>query len=114
MSDDLEESTPAPTIPKLLSREQAAEYIQSIIGIRTTTTMLANWASNNSGPKYKIWRGRGTGRGGRGRYAVYEQANLDSWIESNLIEPTNQGRAGSKKSRKTSSDSDTESLQTIL
>ncbi len=71
-----------------LNREQAAAYISQRVGVRITSTILANRASLGTGPSYRIWNGRGSGRGGRGRYAVYKPADLDLWIEANLHDPS--------------------------
>ena len=82
-------STPPPSVqPTWLNREQAADYIARRVGVPITATVLANKASEGNGPVYRIWGGKGgTGRGGRGRYAVYRPADLDAWIETQFHDP---------------------------
>lgn len=80
--------SPSTITPAWLNREQAAAYITRRVGILVTATILANKASVGNGPAYRIWGGKGgTGRGGRGRFAVYRPADLDAWIETQFHEP---------------------------
>ncbi len=81
-------SSSPPTQSVWLSREQAAAYISHRVGVPITATVLANKASTGDGPPYRIWGGKGgLGRGGRGRYAVYRPADLDTWIETQFHDP---------------------------
>jgi hypothetical protein len=71
-----------------LNRQQAAAYISARVGVPFSVSLLANRASIGDGPPYRIWGGKGsTGRGGRGRYAVYRPADLDAWIETQFHDP---------------------------
>lgn len=77
-----------PALAEWLNREQAAEYICQRTGVRMTAGILANRAHMGDGPAYRIWRGRGVARGGRGRFAVYQRDELDRWIAAQLCEPS--------------------------
>lgn len=72
---------------QLLNREQAAAYLTERLPFTVSSTILANVASRGCGPAYRIWNGRGSGRGGRGRFAVYRPTDLDAWIEKQLYDP---------------------------
>jgi hypothetical protein len=72
---------------KWLNREQAAAYISRQVGVPMTATILANRASRGDGPPYRIWAGKGSLKGGSGRYAVYRPADLDAWIETQFRDP---------------------------
>lgn len=51
------------------SRQQAAEYLQNIHGLRCSVKTLANHASLRKGPRF-YWTGR---------YPVYLKTELDRW-----------------------------------
>jgi len=58
---------------KLLTRNQAAEYLKSL-GLRSSRMTLARQAMTGEGAKYVLI----------GRTAYYQQEWLDEWLESQL------------------------------
>lgn len=75
----------------VLTREQAAAYVNERLGFEAiTSTALANKASTGGGPRYRIWGRKTPGRGGRGRFAVYTAADLDEWIAEQFHDPQEQ------------------------
>lgn len=52
------------------SRQQAAEYLQNIYGLRCSVKTLANHASLGKGPRF-YWIGR---------YPIYSKAEIDRWV----------------------------------
>lgn len=77
----------APATSDYLTREQAASYIQSRIGVPMTASKLASRAHEGNGPPYKMWGGSPGARGGRGRVAIYRACDLDTWIASMFSDP---------------------------
>jgi len=70
--------------PANLRRGPAAEYISNRVGIPYSADALALAARRGTGPPYKLWR---SVKGGRGRFALYNIADLDAWIAEQLISP---------------------------
>lgn len=77
------EPLPNPPVPEYLRREMAAQYISNRVGIPYSVGALEQAAKRGNGPPYKVWN---SARGGRGRFAVYRIADLDSWIARQLGE----------------------------
>jgi hypothetical protein len=59
------------------TRKQATEYVRAK-GIPLGNTYLAQCAINGTGPKFQC----------SGRYAVYKEKDLDSWVKARLRSPT--------------------------
>jgi len=60
-------------MPELLTRENAAEYLQTK-GLRSSKTTLARAAMGGDGPQYALI----------GRTAYYKTEWLDMWLEKQL------------------------------
>jgi hypothetical protein len=59
---------------RLLTREEAAEYLSNVIGLPTSPLTLAKWATVGGGPPYRK----------AGRRVLYERADLWDWAQEKL------------------------------
>jgi hypothetical protein len=64
-------------IPTKHNRTGAAEYLQRRWGMKVGSATLANYAVTGEGPIYCLI----------GKYAFYEEPNLDSWAQSRITTP---------------------------
>jgi hypothetical protein len=62
------------TIQKLLTRQQAADYVFKSFGITLSALTLDALASKSGGPKYVKW----------GRKSYYEPHDLETWVKSRM------------------------------
>ena len=60
-----------------LRRAEAAKYITDKYGIPCSTGTLANYATTDTGPEFKL----------SGRFPIYSTHDLDSWAEGRISEP---------------------------
>lgn len=59
---------------RLLTREEAAEYLSNVIGLPTSPRTLAKWVTVGGGPPYRK----------AGRRVLYEPADLWDWAQKKL------------------------------
>ena len=62
------------------NRDEAAAYIRERHGLRCTSGYLAKLASNGGGPAFRRLDGR---------WALYEDDDLDAWANARLSRPIN-------------------------
>lgn len=77
---------------RLLSRVEAAEYLNQLGGIRITGKALAKRAVLGTGPRYHRFGGR----------VLYRPSDLAAWFEENLSAPySSTSAAGHESARQT-------------
>jgi len=62
------------SVPMLLDRREAADYLQAHHGLPITSEQLARLANQGGGPPFHLC-------GGRRSAAVYSPAELDTWAD---------------------------------
>ena len=64
-----------------LRRAEAAKYITDNYGIPCSTGTLANYATADTGPEFKL----------AGRFPIYSTHDLDAWAQSRISAPRRSG-----------------------
>jgi hypothetical protein len=65
------------SVPRLLSRREASDYLATEYGIEVKAEQLASWALHGGGPAFRLLAGRAA-------KAVYAISDLDRWARGYL------------------------------
>lgn len=64
---------------RYMSREEAAQYLTNVLGLKVSKNTLQKWVTTGGGPVYRIF----------GKYAVYLTDDLQVWANHKLTAPRN-------------------------